>query len=73
VKLAGSPAVRISLLRLLSPQLCILYHKSQGRNGVKNIVILSDGTGQGASMPRAERSNVWKLWDAPRTLPLLNR
>src|SRR5262249_15954207 len=32
----------------------------------KNIVILSDGTGQGASMPRAERSNVWKLWDATK-------
>jgi hypothetical protein len=30
----------------------------------KNIVIFSDGTGQGASMPRAERSNVWKLWNA---------
>jgi Uncharacterized alpha/beta hydrolase domain (DUF2235) len=33
---------------------------------VKNIVILSDGTGQGASMPKAERTNVWKLWDATR-------
>jgi hypothetical protein len=33
---------------------------------VKNIVILSDGTGQGASMPRAERTNVWKLWDATK-------
>src|SRR6266496_1087248 len=32
----------------------------------KNIVILSDGTGQGASMPKAERSNVWKLWDATK-------
>lgn len=30
----------------------------------KNIVILSDGTGQGASMPKAERTNVWKLWNA---------
>jgi uncharacterized protein (DUF2235 family) len=30
----------------------------------KNIVILSDGTGQGASMPKAERTNVWKLWHA---------
>jgi hypothetical protein len=28
----------------------------------KNVVILSDGTGQGASMPKAERTNVWKLW-----------
>jgi uncharacterized protein (DUF2235 family) len=33
---------------------------------VKNIVILSDGTGQGASMPKAERTNVWKLWDATK-------
>ena len=32
----------------------------------KNIVILSDGTGQGASMPKAERTNVWKLWDATK-------
>jgi hypothetical protein len=32
----------------------------------KNIVILSDGTGQGARMPKAERSNVWKLWDATK-------
>jgi uncharacterized protein (DUF2235 family) len=32
----------------------------------KNIVILSDGTGQGASMPRAERTNVRKLWDATK-------
>ncbi len=23
-------------------------------------------TGQGASMPRAERSNVWKLWNAAK-------
>ena len=30
----------------------------------KNIVILSDGTGQGASMPQEERTNVWKLWNA---------
>jgi hypothetical protein len=30
----------------------------------KNVVILSDGTGQGASMPKAERTNVWKLWGA---------
>jgi T6SS, Phospholipase effector Tle1-like, catalytic domain len=33
---------------------------------VKNIVILSDGTGQGARMPKAERTNVWKLWDATK-------
>ena len=33
---------------------------------VKNVVILSDGTGQGASMPKAERTNVWKLWDATK-------
>jgi len=32
----------------------------------KNIVILSDGTGQGASLPKAERTNVWKLWDATK-------
>jgi hypothetical protein len=32
----------------------------------KNIGILSDGTGQGASMPKAERTNVWKLWDATK-------
>jgi uncharacterized protein (DUF2235 family) len=32
----------------------------------KNIVLLSDGTGQGASMPTAERTNVWKLWDATK-------
>src|SRR5262245_4756325 len=32
----------------------------------KNIVLLSDGTGQGASMPKAERTNVWKLWDATK-------
>ena len=32
----------------------------------KNIVILSDGTGQGASLPQQERSNVWKLWDATK-------
>jgi uncharacterized protein (DUF2235 family) len=32
----------------------------------KNVVILSDGTGQGASMPKAERTNVWKLWDATK-------
>jgi hypothetical protein len=32
----------------------------------KNIVILSDGTGQGASMPKAERTNVWKRWDATK-------
>src|SRR3954468_18622982 len=30
----------------------------------KNIVIYSDGTGQGASLPAAVRSNVWKLWNA---------
>jgi uncharacterized protein (DUF2235 family) len=30
----------------------------------KNILIFSDGTGQGAGMPAAERSNVWKLWTA---------
>jgi uncharacterized protein (DUF2235 family) len=30
----------------------------------KNIVIFSDGTGQGAGLPKAERSNVWKLWNA---------
>lgn len=32
----------------------------------KNIVILSDGTGQSASMPQEERSNVWKLWNASK-------
>jgi uncharacterized protein (DUF2235 family) len=32
----------------------------------KNVVIFSDGTGQGASMPKAERTNVWKLWDATK-------
>jgi uncharacterized protein (DUF2235 family) len=32
----------------------------------KNIVIFSDGTGQGARMPAAERSNVWKLWRATK-------
>jgi uncharacterized protein (DUF2235 family) len=32
----------------------------------KNIVIFSDGTGQGARMPRAERSNVWRLWNATK-------
>jgi uncharacterized protein (DUF2235 family) len=32
----------------------------------KNIVILSDGTGQGARMPEAERTNVWKLWNATK-------
>ena len=32
----------------------------------KNVVILSDGTGQGASMPKAERTNVWKLWEATK-------
>ena len=30
----------------------------------KNIVIFSDGTGQGASLPKEKRSNVWKLWNA---------
>lgn len=30
----------------------------------KNILIFSDGTGQGAGMPKDERSNVWKLWNA---------
>jgi len=30
----------------------------------RNIVICSDGTGQGASLPAAVRSNVWKLWNA---------
>jgi uncharacterized protein (DUF2235 family) len=30
----------------------------------KNIVMLSDGTGQGASMPQEDRTNVWKLWNA---------
>jgi uncharacterized protein (DUF2235 family) len=32
----------------------------------KNIVIFSDGTGQGSSMPKEERSNVWKLWNATK-------
>ena len=32
----------------------------------KNVVIFSDGTGQGASMPKAQRTNVWKLWDATK-------
>jgi uncharacterized protein (DUF2235 family) len=32
----------------------------------KNIVIFSDGTGQGASMPKEGRSNVWKLWNATK-------
>src|SRR3954463_2613758 len=32
----------------------------------KNIVIYSDGTGQGASLPAAVRSNVWKLWNATK-------
>jgi uncharacterized protein (DUF2235 family) len=32
----------------------------------KNVVIFSDGTGQGASMPKVERTNVWKLWDATK-------
>jgi uncharacterized protein (DUF2235 family) len=39
----------------------------------KNIVILSDGTGQGASMPKAERTNVWKLWDATKKADLANQ
>jgi hypothetical protein len=39
----------------------------------KNIVILSDGTGQGASMPKAERTNVWKLGTRRRRLILLTR
>jgi uncharacterized protein (DUF2235 family) len=30
----------------------------------KNILIFSDGTGQGAGMPADKRSNVWKLWTA---------
>jgi uncharacterized protein (DUF2235 family) len=34
----------------------------------KNIVIFSDGTGQGASMPKAEASNVWQLYDATRNV-----
>jgi uncharacterized protein (DUF2235 family) len=32
----------------------------------KNILIFSDGTGQGASLPEAERTNVWKLWNATK-------
>jgi uncharacterized protein (DUF2235 family) len=32
----------------------------------KNILIFSDGTGQGASMPAEERTNVWKLWNATK-------
>jgi uncharacterized protein (DUF2235 family) len=32
----------------------------------KNILIFSDGTGQGASMPKEERSNVWRLWNATK-------
>src|SRR3954462_15686042 len=35
----------------------------------KNIVIYSDGTGQGASLPAAVRSNVWKLWNATEKAP----
>jgi uncharacterized protein (DUF2235 family) len=30
----------------------------------KNVVIFSDGTGQGSGMPKERRSNVWKLWKA---------
>jgi uncharacterized protein (DUF2235 family) len=30
----------------------------------KNILIFSDGTGQGSGMPADQRSNVWKLWNA---------
>src|SRR5262249_39503087 len=55
----------------LSPQLRIVSFgrhtsESAGTEMAKNIVLLSDGTGQGASMPKAERTNVWKLWDATK-------
>jgi uncharacterized protein (DUF2235 family) len=30
----------------------------------KNVLIFSDGTGQGPFLPAARRSNVWKLWNA---------
>jgi len=30
----------------------------------KNVLIFSDGTGQGARSPKADCSNVWKLYEA---------
>jgi hypothetical protein len=30
----------------------------------KDVLIFSDGTGQGARRPRADCSNVWKLYEA---------
>jgi hypothetical protein len=64
---AGENQVHFSL----SPQLRIVSFgrrtsESAGTEMAKNIVLLSDGTGQGASMPKAERTNVWKLWDATK-------
>src|SRR5438552_215116 len=32
----------------------------------KNVLVFSDGTGQGASMPKADSSNVWQLYAATR-------
>jgi uncharacterized protein (DUF2235 family) len=34
----------------------------------KNVLIFSDGTGQGASMPKEESSNVWQLYEATRNV-----